>query len=64
MTVEEGRVAFANGDPLASCPYSKAQGSPTRVRAIAWISAYRAAQAEAEIAEQEADGHFRSTTGG
>lgn len=56
---DEGRAAYAAGQPINSLPYSNAQGSSTRVQAIAWLRGYREAQSEAEIAEQEVAGHFR-----
>lgn len=54
---EEGRQAALRGEPLSSCPYSTAQGSPTRVAAFAWKKGY----SQGEI--DEADGaHFKERT--
>lgn len=50
----EGREAFLNGKSVYANPHKLSS-----VDAHAWRQGYVAAQEEAEIAEQEATGHFR-----
>jgi hypothetical protein len=53
---EQGAGAFHAGAGENSNPYAMHQGSPYRVKGIAWRKGYRAAQRLAEIAEDDANG--------
>jgi hypothetical protein len=50
----EGREAFLNGKTVYANPHT-----PSTIAAVYWRKGFLAAQEEAEIAEQEASGHFR-----
>lgn len=63
LAEREGREAARNGEELVRNKYSMAQGSTTRLLAIAFRRGYRQEQSDMEIAEQEAAGHFKSKHG-
>lgn len=50
---QEGEIAGRQNLGLGANPYSMAQGSPTRVAAIAWKRAYLRGRKEQEILDQE-----------
>lgn len=52
---QAGRTAALEGEPLGKNPHSMAQGSPTRVLAIAWRRGFR--QGEIDQADGE---HFKA----
>lgn len=53
-----GHAAAQAGEPIGKNPHSQAQGSPTRLLAIAWRRGYR----QGELDQGDADGDlFRGT---
>lgn len=59
---KQGKERGLSGGSLDENPHKMAQGSPTRVLAIAWRRGFQEGQKIREIAEAEADGDlFRGT---
>lgn len=54
----QGRTAASTAQPISSCPFSQAQGSRTRVLAIAWRRGFR----EGELDQADSDGDLSRGT--